>query len=186
MTFPVLSTTTAPEAARPLLEGAGQKFGFVPNLLGVLAHSPAALTAYLGISEAVGKARLTPAEQQIVAIAVSAENGCGYCVAAHSAMAGMAKAPAVAVEAARAGKPIGDGRLEALRRFAVAVVATRGHLADEEIRRFLDAGFDRGQVLDVLAIVTMKTLSNYTNHIADTPLDAAFAAQRWEPAGVRA
>ncbi|MGH3432460.1 MAG: hypothetical protein ACRDQB_06455 [Thermocrispum sp.] len=40
-------------------------------------------------------------------------------------------------------------------------------------------GFTRRQVLDVLAGVAMKTLSNYANHLAHTPLDDAFAAQAW-------
>jgi uncharacterized peroxidase-related enzyme len=180
MPFPVLDVSSAPALARPLLEGARKKFGFVPNLLGVLASSPAALRAYLSVSDALADSRLTAAEQQIVAIAVSAENGCGYCVAAHSAMAAMAKAPGQAVHAARSGDVATDARLEALRRFATVVVETRGRPETDEVSRFLVAGFDGGQILDVLTIVAMKTLSNYTNHLAETPLDESFAAQRWE------
>lgn len=186
MSYPVLTLATAPEASRPLLEDAQRSFGFIPNLLGVLAHSPAALGAYLGVGQALGQARLTAAEQQIVAIAVSAENACPYCVAAHSLIAGSAKAPSQAIAAARAQGLIADPRLEALRGFATAVVATRGRPGDEDVRRFLAAGFDRGQLLDVLAVVAMKTLSNYTNHLADTPLDAAFASHRWEAPAVAA
>ena len=182
MPFPVLDVSSAPALARPLLEGARKKFGFVPNLLGVLASSPAALRAYLSVSDALADTRLTAPEQQIVAIAVSAENGCGYCVAAHSALAAMAKAPADAVQAARSGEAATDTRLEALRRFASAVVETRGRPGIDEVSRFLAAGFDDGQILDVLTIVAMKTLSNYTNHLAETPLDEPFAAQRWESA----
>lgn len=180
MSFPVHTLATAPEASRPLLEAARQNYGFVPNLLGVLAESPAALGAYLGIAGALDKARLTPAEQQIVAIAVSAENGCTYCVAAHSTVAHMVKAPAAAVDAVRKQLPVPDAKLEALRRFAVAVVRSRGRVGDAELQAFQRAGYDRRQLLDVLALVALKTLSNYTNHIAETPLDEAFAPQRWE------
>ncbi len=180
MSFPVHSLATAPEASRPLLEAARQTYGFVPNLLGVLAESPAALGAYLGIAGALDRARLTPAEQQIVAIAVSAENGCSYCVAAHSTMAAMVKAPAAAVDAARKRLPMDDRKLEALRRFAVAVVRARGRVSDGELKTFQEAGYDRGHALDVFALVALKTLSNYVNHVADTPLDDAFAPQRWD------
>ena len=36
------------------------------------------------------------------------------------------------------------------------------------------------QILDIMVGVAMKTLSNYINHLAHTPLDDAFAAQAWE------
>lgn len=180
MSFPVHTVATAPEGSRPLLEAARQSYGFVPNLFGVLAESPAALGAYVGIAGALERARLTPAEQQIIAIAVSAENGCTYCVAAHSTVAHMVKAPAAAVDAVRKQLPVPDAKLEALRRFAVAVVRSRGRVGDGELQAFQHAGYDRGHVLDVLALVALKTLSNYVNHIADTPLDAAFLPQRWE------
>ncbi len=51
----------------------------------------------------------------------------------------------------------------------------------EEIDAFLAAGFEREQVLDVRVGVAYKTLSNYTNHLAGTPLDGAFAVFAWEP-----
>jgi uncharacterized peroxidase-related enzyme len=179
MSFPVHDVSSAHALARPLLEAARGKYGFVPNLFGVLAHSPAALRAYLSLSDALADSQLTPSEREIVAIAVSVENGCAYCVAAHSTVADMVKAPAQAVQAARSGEAATDDRLEALRQFATVVVETRGRLPSGDVSRFLAAGFDRGQILDVLTIVAMKTLSNYANHLADTPLDTPFAARRW-------
>lgn len=186
MSFRVHTRSTAPQGARHLLAAAEQKFGFVPNLLGVLAEAPVALEAYLSVSEALSKSRLTPIEREIATIAVSVENRCEYCVAAHSTIATMVKAGAEVVAEARAGGPIRDLRLEALRRFTQAVVATRGRPDPAELRAFAAAGFDHGHLLEVLAVVAMKTLSNYTNHIAETPLDPAFAPQRWEGSAVTA
>jgi alkylhydroperoxidase family enzyme len=74
---------TAPEASRPLLEGAKRKNGFIPNLLGVLAEAPAALEAYISVSDLLAKSSLTAAERETVLIAASIRNGCDYCVAAH-------------------------------------------------------------------------------------------------------
>jgi uncharacterized peroxidase-related enzyme len=186
MSFPIHTPATAPAASRPLLDAAAKRFGFVPNLLGVLAESPAALEAYLSVSDALGKGRLTPVEREIATITVSAENRCEYCVAAHSTVAAMVKAPADVIAAARSGGPIHDRRLEALRRFAQSVVATRGRPDAATLHGFLAAGYDQSQVLEVLAVVAFKTLSNYTNHIAATPLDDAFAPQRWESGAVAA
>lgn len=182
MKFEVHTLTSAPEASRPLLQAAAARYGFVPNLFRILAESPAALGAYLGIADALNRTRLTPAEREIVTIAVSVENACTYCVAAHSTVARMVQVPEEAIAAVRAGRAVADPKLEALRQFATAVVTTRGRPGTEELRVFQVAGYDSGHVLDVLAIVAMKTLSNYTNHIADTPLDEAFAAEQWAAA----
>ena len=85
------------------------------------------------------------------------------------------------LEALRDGSPLADPKLEALRAFASAVVQELGWVSEEEVDGFLAAGFEREQVLDVVVGVAYKTLSNYTNHLAGTPLDSAFAAFAWEP-----
>lgn len=118
-------------------------------------------------------------EQQVVLIATSAENRCEYCVAVHSAVAGMVAMPAEALAALRTGRDPEDPRLGALARFARHVVDERGWVDVGELDAFLAAGFTEGQVLEVVTGVALKTLSNYANHIAGTPLDAAFASQRW-------
>lgn len=182
MTLNPLTIDNAPEQARPLLEKAKQKYGFVPNLLGVMAHAPATLEAYMTLSGLFDKTSLSPTERQVVLLAISAENECTYCVSAHTAIAQMQNVDADVVEAIRNGKPIKDNKLEALRRFAVEVVTTRGWPSDEAKAAFHDAGYSEAQVLEVILGVGMKTLSNYTNHAADTPLDGAFSDAAWEAA----
>ncbi len=181
-TFIVHSQATAPEASRFALAGAQSKFGFVPNLIGMLADAPAAVAGYLGIGEQFDKCSFTPAERHVVLLAVSYENACDYCMAAHTVVAGMSKVPAAAIEALRSGGPLPDARLEALAQFTRAVVRERGRVSERDLAAFLAAGFTQSQVLEVVLGVAMKTLSNYANHIARTPLDTAFAAARWEPA----
>lgn len=180
--FIIHSIQNAPEAAKPLLTGAQQKFGFVPNLLARLAESSATLQAYLELSVLVETTALTPVEQQVVLLAASVENQCTYCIAAHSMMAkGMAKADATLVEALRQQQPLPDKKLNALAVFARAVVNLRGKVQGQVLDDFLSAGYTRQQVLEVLLGVTMKTLSNYANHIMGaTTLDAAFQAEAWD------
>ena len=84
--------------------------------------------------------------------------------------------------ALREGKTLADPQLDAVRRFAHAVAADQGNVPEEEVEQFLAAGFGRRQVLDIMVGVAMKTLSNYTNHIAHTPLDPAWQAQEWSRA----
>lgn len=181
MEFNVWDIDSAPEGSRSALEAARKKFGFVPNLLGVLAEAPSALEAYLAVSSAFEKSSLTRAEQQVVLLATSVENRCRYCVAAHTMVAKMVGASEDLIRSVREGDEIQDVKLRALRRFTRRVVATSGWVSDEDVKLFIDAGYTKAQLLEVLVGVTQKTLSNYTNHIAHTPLDAAFAASACVP-----
>lgn len=172
---------SAPAASRPLLEAAAKSLGFVPSLHAGMAESPAALKAYQELSVLFGRSALGPVEQQVVLLAVSVENACEFCVAAHSFVARhVAKAPAAVIAALRAGETLADARLDALAIFARRIVRARGWVNEGDVRAFLDAGFTRQQALDVVLGVSMKTLSNYANHLLKTPLDQAFAAERWE------
>lgn len=182
--FTIHTIETAPVTAQKLLEGSQQKYGFVPNLHGGLAESPAALQAYLDLTRLFGTTSLTPAEQQIVLIAASVENDCAYCVAAHSMIARqMVKVDPAVVDTLRQGQALPDSKLEALAVFTRAVVKQRGMVTGKPLADFISAGYNRAQELDVVLGVAMKTLSNYTNHIIDTPLDKQFQSEAWkEPA----
>ncbi len=179
--FRIHTTHSAPPASQPLLAGAEKAFGFVPNLLGVFAESPVTLEGYLTLGKLVDQSSLTATERQVAILAISRFNECRYCIAAHSLIAGAQKVPEDVIDAIREDRPIADTRLEALRVFATAAVEKRGWLEDEDIAAFLDAGFSRSQLLEVVLAISFKTLSNYVNHIADTPLDAPFEARAWEP-----
>jgi len=116
-----------------------------------------------------------------VILTASRFNECGYFMAAHSVVARMQKVPADVIEAIRNDQPIDDGRLEALRAFTRAAVEQRGWLSASDITNFLAAGYTKAQVLEVILGISFKTLSNYVNHVTETPLDDAFATQAWKP-----
>lgn len=181
MNLAVLDLATAPPQTRETLADVKKKYGFLPNLYGIFAHSPAPLAAYLGISAAFDQSSFTPLERNIVLLTTSRANDCRYCVAVHSAVGDMQKHPADVIDAIRNDTPIPDPRLEALRRFTNVLVLERGRPGDAAIKAFLDAGYTEAQVLEAIVGVTLKTLSNYVNHVVDTPLDAAFAGRRWQP-----
>ena len=177
--FEVHTLETAPEAARPALETAKAKFGMVPNLIGALAESPAAADAYLALGEAVGRTSFTPTERHVVWFTINAEHECTYCMAAHTAIAHSEKIDQAVVDTARELGEYDDPRLETLRQFTLKVVRQRGWVSPEEVDEFLDAGFTRAQVLEVITIAAHKTISNYTNHLVETPVDAPFAKFAW-------
>lgn len=180
--FPIHSIDSSPVDARELLERVQQKYGFVPNFLGELAAAPAALKTYLALGDLLGETGLTPIEQQLVLGTVSVANGCHYCVAAHSAGLKRAGLPPDQIEAVREDRSLASPKLEALRTLTMAIVRQRGWISQPDLQQFMDAGYRREQVFDVLVGVAMKTLSNYANHIAATPLDEKFERFAWTAA----
>lgn len=176
-TFPIHTIETAPEASKPLLEGAQKQLGFIPNLMGTLAEAPAALEAYLSIAAIFEKTSFSATEIEVVTLSVSAVNGCDYCLAGHATIAGMKKVPADVIEAARTAAPISDPKLEALAKLTRSVAETRGWPEQPLLDDFYAQGYTPANYLELLVGVTMKTLSNYVNHQADTPIDAAFGAE---------
>jgi len=169
--FKLHTVETAPEASRKNLSDVKQKYGRVPNFFAVAAESPAAVDAYLSLSNIFGKTTLSPVDQQVVILAASAENKCDYCVAAHSRGAKAAGVPDDVVKAIRERTPLKDPKTEALRRLVSRIVGQRGWLSDVEVQEFLGSGYSKSQLLDVMVGVSMKTLSNYINHLADPPAE---------------
>jgi uncharacterized peroxidase-related enzyme len=181
MQFELHTIESAPESVKPELEAAQEAYGTIPNLYRGLATAPAALKMYLTFNKIIGEfAHLTPVEQQVVYLAVSAENGCTYCVGAHSVLAGMAEIPEVTLQELREQRPLSDPKLNALRNFALAELENSGWVSEEAINEFTAAGYDQRHVLEVITILAQKTLSNYYNHIAQTPLDDMFKSMEWE------
>lgn len=178
--FTVHDETTAPEAARPHLEAGRARLGFVSSLNAVMAESPELLAGYNALAEQFTKSSLPAKAKQVVLITTSVVNGCEYCVAAHSTAALKIGVDEGTVQALRAGKPVADEGLEAVRKLTERVVTDRGWVDESEVEAFLAAGHTQRHVLDVILGVGMKTLSNYTNHIAHTPLDPAWQAQEWK------
>ncbi len=180
MQFQVHTKETAPEASRATLEAIAKKYGFLPNLFGVLAESPTAVQAHAAINNTLEHSALTPVEQQVVTLTISATNGCAYCMGAHSAVAQMVCMPEDVLAALREQRPLSDHKLHALCALVRSVLHHRGWVPEADLEHVVAAGYTQRHVLDVLTIVALKTLSNYANHIAHTPLDPQFASQAWK------
>lgn len=180
--FPVHTRESAPEASIKTLDTVSGMFGFLPNLLGVMATSPALAEAYTALSGIFEKSGLNPTERQIVLLTVSRFHECHYCMAAHSVAAEMQHVPADVVEAIRADQSIADPKLEALRLYVNRLLEKRGWIDEAEMGELLTAGYTPSHALDVLVGVGQKTLSNFTNHFAHTPLDCVFEQRAWVPA----
>jgi len=181
MNFPIHNIDNAPEDAKPLLKAAKDNFGFVPNLLGEFAGAPAVLEGYLTLNEIVGKTDFSPVEQQLAILTVSIENRCHYCSAIHSTiLKNQLNVDEGIVKAVRNGAQLPDEKLNALVTYVRKAVKSRGFVDEADLQAFIDAGYSKQNALEVNLIIALKTISNYTNHLANTPLDEAFEAEKLE------
>lgn len=172
---------TAPEGSQPVLRAIKGKMGFVPNLMATMAEAPALVESYMTMMAIFEKTDLTPTEREIVLMTNNRLNGCTYCMAAHTTVAKMSGVDADVIEALRAGTPIADPKLEALRIFAVIINEKRGWASDEEVDALIVAGYTKQTVLEVITGTALKVLSNYTTHIVNPPLDKVFEPVAWDP-----
>ncbi len=185
-TAPILKTLHAidPAAAqgaqKEILDKAVKAVGFLPNMYANMANAPGVLSTYLhGYALFRGESGLTPAEQEVVFLAVSQVNGCNYCTAAHSMIADKRSGvPADVLQAIRARRPIPNARLAALHALTTEMVTTQGRPTAATVQAFLGAGFHEKDLLYIILAIAVKTLSNYSNHAFATQVDEVFAAYR--------
>ena len=183
--FTLHTPQTAPEGARDFIAGVEKNMGFVPSLYAVFAENPSVLNAYTQLSDQFSKTGLSPIEQQVVTITASVENECHFCVAAHTTISEGQGLDLAVIEAVREDRAIDDPKLEALRLFTKKVVTDRGFVSDCDVDTFIAAGYDRSAVLAVIVGVALKVISNYTNHVAETPVNEAFQKHAWTPKSKR-
>ena len=171
--FQIHTIETAPEASKDALKAVQQANGFIPNLIGVLANAPAALETYRTVSGINGRNSLTAEEREVVQITAAVVNGCGFCVAGHTKIAlKLLKMPTEVVEAIRATARIDyNPKLDMLARFTLAVILQKAKLTPAQLHSFFDAGYTQQQAIEVILGVSLATLCNYVNNIAETPIN---------------
>jgi uncharacterized peroxidase-related enzyme len=166
---PITETAATPEARAALAEIRGA-FGAVPAMFATVAHSPAALGAMWGAFKALGGGRLGAALGEQIAVAVADRNRCDYCLAAHTALGRKAGVSAEAMAEAQAGRSA-DPRTAAALSFAVKVVEGRGQVGDADVAALRAAGFDEGEVVELIAHVALNLFTNYVNVALDVAVD---------------
>ncbi|MGO2008206.1 carboxymuconolactone decarboxylase family protein [Vreelandella alkaliphila] len=178
--FPLHTVESAPEDAKTNLQAAEKKMGFLPNIFAKMAEAPSLLEAYLALDGIYARTSLSPVEQQAALLAISADNRCSFCVAAHTGGIKKAGADDDIIKDLRARNAPNDTKLAAVTRFARHLNAQRGWAEQSELVAFMEAGFTHQHALELVIACALKTLSNYTNHIAGTPLNEELKALAWE------
>lgn len=177
--FPVHTLDSAPEASRAALRDVEARFGMIPNLAATMATSPVLIQSFIGIFDKVHSGSFTEQQIQTVLLTDAVTNRCTWAVALHSALGLQAGLDPADVDAMRAGRSPADKMLGALSTLARTLIEKRGRLDDEEIERFLAAGFYKDLVLEVITIVAASTITNYTGSVTNPPLEAGLQAHAW-------
>jgi len=146
-----------------------------------MAESPVLLDSYLALTKAVSQSSLSTTERHLVWQTVNVANRCHYCVPAHTMLAKADKVDDAIIAAVREDRPVADAKLETLRVFTKDMVETRGNPSPAQVDAFFAAGYTKQNLLDVILVLSHKTISNFTNHLASTEVDAPFAPFAWAP-----
>ncbi len=177
--FTLHTQESAPEAAKPLLDNSMKSFGMIPNLHAVMAEAPPLLEGYQALHNLAQQTSFNAEELTVVWQTINVEHACHYCVPAHTGIAHSMKVNSEIIDALRNETPL-PTKLEALRNVTLAIVRERGVVGEDVLNGFFAAGYQQKNVLEVILVLSQKVMSNYVNHIANTPVDAPFKGFAWE------
>lgn len=168
-TFNVPAREEVSAANQALFDTLKKAVGFVPNLYATFAHSENALGSYLALQNA--KTSLKAKEKEVVNLAVSEVNQCLYCLSAHTTIAKLNGFTEDQILEIRAGEISFDPKLDALAKLAKNIAENRGRVSDETIDNFYAAGYNEGNLVDVVVLVGDKIITNYLHALTNIPVD---------------
>jgi len=156
---------------KDLFNAIQQKLGMVPAMMRTMGNSPAVLGGYLQFNASLGEGRLGAKLGELIALAVANANNCEYCNAAHSFIGEkLVHIDGNAIADARQGKS-SDTRIQAALEFARTLVAKRGIVADADVNKVKAAGYDEGQIAEIIAHVAINIFTNYFNNASSVVVD---------------
>ena len=156
--------------AKELLDAVVNKYGAAPNSFKTMAHSPAGLQGFLGLSATLEGGVLPFETRYQIAIAVSEINGCPYCLSAFTAIGkGNGMKDETLATCRRAGST--DPKIDAMLKFAAAIVRDRGAVTPEDFQKVKSAGCSDEEIQEIVANVALFTFANYTNLVVGTEVD---------------
>lgn len=152
------------------------KLGKIPNIFLNMGNSAAVLKGYLDLSKAADSSSLSAQLREQIALLVSQENNCGYCLAAHTIIGKGAGLGEKEILQARRGQAV-DKKTIAILKFAKAVVDERGRVNERAVADLKAAGISDTELVEIILVVIQTTFTNYFNHITDPKIDFPIAPE---------
>ncbi|MEI6893963.1 MAG: carboxymuconolactone decarboxylase family protein [Colwellia sp.] len=177
--FTLHTLESAPEKSKAILEQSVKTNGMLPNLHAVMAEAPGLLEGYQALHKLFMASSFDAEELTVVWQSINVEHNCGYCVPAHTAIAHSMKVDATLTDALRNQQAMPTEKLQMLRDTTLSMVRNRGIISAEAVTAFFAVGYGQRQLLEIILGISQKVMSNYTNHVASTPLDKPFQDFSW-------
>jgi uncharacterized peroxidase-related enzyme len=170
MSYVNINTATAAPASQEMLKQIHAAFGATPNMFKVVSNSPAALKSMWGSFGALGAGTLGAKLGEQIAVAVANRNHCEYCLAAHTVLGQNAGVSGQDMSAAQVGKSV-DPKTQAALTFALKIVEQRAAISQADVEAVRAAGFNDGEIVEIMAHVALNLFTNYVNVAFNVPVD---------------
>ncbi len=178
--FTIHTLESAPEASKAAVANSIKANGRLPGLHAVMAEAPGLLEGYQVLHKLFTESSFDAEELTVVWQTINVEHECGYCVPAHTGIAHMMKVDPALTEALRNGDAMPTEKLQALHDTTLAMTRSRGNISAAQLDKFYAAGYGQRQLLEIVLGLAQKVMSNYTNHLAETPVDKVFEKFAWK------
>lgn len=166
-----LNTSFTPtDDATKLLDKINSSMGTIPNIFKIMAQAPNVLEGYLNFSTALTKGTLTAQEREQIALTVAGYDKCTYCASAHTALAKKSGVTDAETKINIKGRSDNE-RTQALLKFCISILETKGNVSDSDLQNVRKAGFTDPQIVEIVGLVAANIFTNYFNHVAGTEVD---------------
>jgi len=175
-TLQPLTSAQVNENSKAIFNNVKSKIGMLPNLYAAMGVSDKLLGGFLAFTETLKSGEFSGKEYEAIALATSQGNGCAYCLSAHTAigkMNGFTEEETIALR----NLTISEPKLNALVYLVNQLVTTKGHPTKESIHNFFETGYNKAAFAELIAIVSLTTITNTVFHNGGFEIDFPKALQ---------
>jgi uncharacterized peroxidase-related enzyme len=165
-----IEQTNANDEQKALLDAIQGQLGMVPNFLKIFANSPVALRAFHGLHGVANAGSLDALTRERIALALAQQNGCEYCVSAHTAIGRKTGLTGDEMAAARAGTSQ-DAQAAVAVGFARSLMEKKGEITTLELAEMRSAGYSESDIVEIITHVGMNFLTNILGKASRVDID---------------
>ena len=168
--FKPLTIEEANENSKTIFTNLKSKIGMLPNLYATMGVSDKLLGGYLAFTDSLKSGEFTAKEYEAIALATSQVNDCAYCLSAHTAigkMNGFTEEETLQLR----DNSIADASLNAIVTLVTDLISKKGHPSETAVQNFLNAGYNKAAFAELIAIVSLTTITNNIYHNGGFEID---------------
>jgi len=161
--------------SQTILESVEKKMGKIPNLYATIGYSSSAIKSMLETEATLSHdSSFTAKEREAINLIVSQVNDCDYCLAAHTTIAkmrGFTEEETIAIRKAE----YSDAKLNSVIKLAQSISDNKGASDDSALQNFFEAGYDEKALIELTALIALRSFTNYVFANTQIPIDFPLA-----------